>query len=152
MTATFRAAVLKRTKQVGGSTGETFDLLHLPQFDCCAAFVQFEVYCKIIFYVLLPPILRSINLQMSCCKPEWEVLPCRKVQGPVWQWCGVGNLERPLVLPQTHHHEGAAASFPGRHGQWSRGVLKKSFILTWCRINDAKKGPRLTLMFKFFIF
>lgn len=77
---------------------------------------------------------------MSCSQPKWEVLPHREVQGSVRQWCGVGNMERPLVFPQTHHYEGAASGFLGQHGQWSRGNLKTPGTTFPCVIHSEKNA------------
>lgn len=65
---------------------------------------------------------------MSCSQPKWKVLPLRKVQRPVWWRCCVGDLEKPLVLAQTHQHEGATSGFLGRRRKWrwSR-QLKQNF-------------------------
>lgn len=93
------------------------------------------------------PCVLSFYLKMPCSKPKWKVPPHREVQGPVWQWCGVGDLERPLVFPSTHHHEGATSGFLGLHGQRSRGNLKALGFRFHC-----KWRQKMDFMFALFVF
>lgn len=50
----------------------------------------------------------------------------------------MGDLERPLVFPQTHRHEGAAGGFLGRDRQRSRGTVRVAGFTFPCVVQNSK--------------
>lgn len=86
MTATFGAAVLRRTRQDGGSTGETPHKKgvhwHRSMWAVCVYYVCMYVlnlYTYDIIYILMISyvlnLLIAYSYQVSCCKSKWEILP-----------------------------------------------------------------------------